>query len=292
MFVRAIDVAAEYTRPIHIISRNYQSTQIVPGAATLFFVNADGWALTCRHVAKVIVASQNLGTERKTFAVEFATQTTRHGKRQCEKKYGFDKTKAYDLCVRYVNCVGSPTGFELHMHETVDIALVHFLGFKTLLPKSFAVFAKNGNDLKQGKSLCRLGFPFPEFTNYAYDAATDRINWTTVGTIDTPRFPLEGMVTRHIGASATAAITGFEMSTPGLRGQSGGPAFDRAGVVWGMQSRTNHLDLDFDVDLEVLRNGTKKRVHDSAFLHVGHCVHVDVMKQFMRDKGVAFQEAD
>jgi len=98
------------------------------------------------------------------------------------------------------------------------------------------------------------------------------------------------MVTRLIAANDIKHIAGFEMSTPGLRGQSGGPAFDAQGLVWGMQSATKHLDLDFDVDMDVLRNGRRRRVQDSAFLHVGHCIHVDVLKQFMRDNGVAFQE--
>jgi hypothetical protein len=80
------------------------------------------------------------------------------------------------------------------------------------------------------------------------------------------------------------------MSTPGLRGQSGGPAFDTEGRVWGMQSSTKHLDLDFDVDIEVLRGGRRKRVTNSPFLHVGNCIHVNVLKSFMRSMGVKFQE--
>ena len=84
---------------------------------------------------------------------------------------------------------------------------------------------------------------------------------------------------------------GLNSARPGLRGQSGGPAFDSNGHVWGMQTATNHLDLDFDVDMNVLRNGKSRHVRDSAFLHVGHCIHVNVLKQFMRDNGVRFQEA-
>jgi ABC-type molybdate transport system ATPase subunit len=80
------------------------------------------------------------------------------------------------------------------------------------------------------------------------------------------------------------------MSTPGLKGQSGGPAFDIEGRVWGIQSATNHLDLDFDVDQEVIRGGHTKRVKDSAFLHVGHCVHVEIVKTFMKENNVQFQE--
>jgi len=96
------------------------------------------------------------------------------------------------------------------------------------------------------------------------------------------------MLTRHLVQDNK--IIGFEMSTPGLRGQSGGPVFDTDGVIWGMQSATRHLDLDFDVNQELLRDGKKKRVTDSAFLHVGHCVHVNILKEFMREQKVDFQE--
>ncbi len=47
MFIQAIEIAAKYTRPLHSMSQNYDSTVIQPGTATLFFVNAEGWALTC-----------------------------------------------------------------------------------------------------------------------------------------------------------------------------------------------------------------------------------------------------
>ena len=173
--------------------------------------------------------------------------------------------------------------------RALDVALLKFNNFTKLSPDTFAVFAQNGADLKQGKSLCRLGFPFPEFTNFEYDAAVNQIRWTNTGRTESPQFPIEGMVTRHLGGPA--GLTGFELSTPGLKGQSGGPAFDTSGLVWGMQAATKHLDLDFDVDMDVLRNGQKRRVQDSAFLHVGRCIHVDVLKRFMQDNGVAFQEA-
>jgi hypothetical protein len=42
-----------------------------------------------------------------------------------------------------------------------------------------------------------------------------------------------------------------EMSSPGLRGQSGGPRFDVNGMVWGLQSRTQHLALGFSPQVEV-----------------------------------------
>ena len=169
------------------------------------------------------------------------------------------------------------------------MALLKFEEFTKLLCDTFPVFATDGSLLKQGMSLCRLGFPFPEFTNFTYNSDTDSISWTDTGRTDSPQFPLEGMITRRLVDDAKKII-GFELSTPGLRGQSGGPAFDVDGKIWGMQSQTKHLDLDFDVDLKVLRKGKERHIAESAILHVGHCVHVDVLKEFMRENKVTFQE--
>ena len=52
MFVKAIEEVAGYTKAIHTLQRVWGANRIVPGSATLFFVNSDGWALTCAHVAK------------------------------------------------------------------------------------------------------------------------------------------------------------------------------------------------------------------------------------------------
>lgn len=292
MFTNAIETAAQFARPIHTISRLLGTTTVIPGAATLFFVNADGWALTCKHVAAQLAFSDQVLKKFTSFKAERAKLSTGTKSRQLvralEHKFGFSAGTPVEMYHRFINCVEGPLALEVHLHPSLDVALLRFKNFTRLGVSAFPVFARNGQDLKQGKFLCRLGFPFPEFTNFEYDQMAEQIRWTTSGRLDTPRFPIEGMVTRHL--SGPGGVVGFELSTPGLRGQSGGPAFDVEGRVWGMQAATNHLDLDFDVDAEVLRNGQKRRVKDSAFLHVGHCVHVDVLKQFMRDNNAACQE--
>ena len=60
MFVSAIDSAARFTRPLHTITRMWGETTVIPRAATLFFVNADGWALTCKHVASQLELGRQL----------------------------------------------------------------------------------------------------------------------------------------------------------------------------------------------------------------------------------------
>ena len=54
MFVKAFEKVDQYTRPIHFIARYYGGDEIVPGSATLFFVNELGIAVTCRHVAEQV----------------------------------------------------------------------------------------------------------------------------------------------------------------------------------------------------------------------------------------------
>jgi hypothetical protein len=293
MFVKAIEIAAEFTRPLCTISRNFGSTTPIPGAATLFLINSDGWAITCRHVAEVIVTAGPLNERFEAYKAEKKIISTgkkyRSQLEALDRKYGFARDRTVEIYTNFVDCVDKMTDFDVHLHPTYDLALIKFNGFSQLFCKQFPIFASDGSALKQGKSICRLGFPFPEFRNYRYDAATDNIRWIMdLGSV-TPRFPLEGMVTRHLG-DGQGNIYGFELSTPGLRGQSGAPAFDSDGRIWGMQSATNHLDLDFDVDTEVLRAGQKKRVTNSPFLHVGICIHIDVIKAFMRSMGARFSE--
>lgn len=289
MFVDAIESAAKFTRPIHTIQRFYGSQEVFPGAATLFFVNPDGWAVTCRHVAQAFIAADQLSERKRAFEAEFAKLPTgkkRQQEKDLERKHRLKKGELYELKNRFIGCAIGDLDIKFLMHTAADLALVKFSGFSSLEVNEFPVFPADGSEIKQGRSLCRLGFPFPEFTNFAYNAQSDSIDWVEDGRANSPRFPIEGMVTRHL-AGPNGAV-GIEVSTPGLRGQSGGPAFDVEGTVWGMQSATAHLDLDFDVDMEVVRQGRKTHKTDSAFLHVGHCVHADVIKAFMREHGVDF----
>ncbi|MCH7517752.1 MAG: trypsin-like peptidase domain-containing protein [Candidatus Dadabacteria bacterium] len=292
MFVDAIEKAAEFTRPIHIVRRNFGSTEIIPSTATLFFVNDEGWALTCGHVTDGLLYIQKKEQHYQNFKTEIA-KITEHNKKkiekQIQKKYGYDKPTTVQLKCRFMQCIEGNFEFIIERHEQYDIALIKFNNFTRLRCSSFPVFPADTTGLKPGRMLCRLGYPFPEYTNFTYNATTDDIEWTQSGQLYTPAFPIEGMLTRYLD-DGNKKIFGFELSTPGLRGQSGGPAFDADCKVWGMQSETNHLDLDFDIERNVVRGATKKIVKDSSFLHVGHCVHVDIIKAFMRDKGVNFIE--
>jgi len=293
MFAKAIEIAAKYTRAIHSISRNYGSTTIQPGTASLIFINSDGWALTCRHIINQLDVGASLARKRDSFHRELASrQGTEKEKRllkELEKKYSYKKNFTFELHNRFIGCVEGNLKLNVVKHKEYDLALIKFENYTQLLCDTFPIFPSDTSSLQQGKMLCRLGFPFPEFTNFAYDDKADKLTWTDTGRTTTPRFPIEGMVTRHV-VDDEGKVFAFEMSTPGLRGQSGGPAFDTDGKVWGLQFATQHLDLNFDIDQEVLRKGVKKHIKDSPFLHVGRCIHVDVIKIFLKENNVVFTE--
>lgn len=286
MFVEAIEKVSQFTRPIHTISRLYGSKEIIPGAATLFFVNDEGYALTCKHVINLLMQAEQIN---RRFALIKSEKNASQS--EIESKYKLDQTQPLQLKNTFVDCVDKMDSFTSHMHPEYDLAILKFNGFKKILTRNFAVFKKNGNEIKQGSFLCRLGYPFPEFNNFSYNELNDDIEWTAGGNNQSPVFPIEGMVTRF-QANIQRIKYGIELSTPGLKGQSGGPLFDQNGIICGMQSRTKHLHLGFDLEnKEIIAGGRKKKVNDYSFIHLGECIHVDVIKDFLRQHKVNFKEA-
>ena len=294
MFKTAIEKVGGFTRAIHFISNAYGEKEVLPGAATLFFVNEDGIAITCKHVSSLIRQAEDISKNYSAF-LEEKKQLIKSGSynkklKELKEKYGYDRPGIdCQLLYQLVDCVDHLATIDVIEHATADLAILKLKGFTNKVYNGYAVFAKSGNELQPGLFLCRLGYPFPEFSNFVYNEEEEKINWSSQPS-RTVRFPIDGMVTRHI-ASADGKISGIELSTPGLRGQSGGPLFDQQGLIYGMQSMTNHLHLGFDMkNKEIISGGKKLKVTNQPFLHVGHCVHVDVIKEFLKANDVKYYE--
>jgi len=297
MFVEAIKRVSKYTRPIYTITREYESNVVLPSTATLFFVNEFGYAVTCKHVALLIASAEQVNKHYEEFKKERDALTGSASKykrklRELEKKYKYKRGITVQIKNNFINCVDKMNSFKIIMDPTDDIAVIKFQGFGDLLYRGYATFLKNSSLIKQGKFLCRIGFPFPEFSNFKYDESNDDIRWMDEGKKETPIFPIEGMVTRMLLGVDNIAIKGVEISTPGLRGQSGCPLFDYEGIVYGMQSSTHHLHLGFDIKDKEIREGSRiKKVSNHPFLHLGNCVHLDVIKGFLRQHNIKFYES-
>lgn len=292
MFVEAIEKVDAFTRPIHSINRTHGGL-VTPGSATLFFVNDEGVAITCKHVLNVIAQADEINKHYAQFKAERdRLPKDMHYKKKLqglELKYKLKKETIVQAKNTFVNTFDHISDIVCHAHPTLDLAILMFKGFTKKYYTSYATFLKDSSEAKQGKYLCRLGYPFPEFNNFEYNVIADDINWTTMGNSNSPRFPLDGIITRFVGQDNQ--LTAIEMSTPGLRGQSGGPLFDRDGIIYGMQHLTSHLHLGFDIkEKEIVQDGKKAKVSNYPFLHVGHCIHVDRIKEFLREHRIQYHE--
>ena len=213
------------------------------------------------------------------------------GLKGLEMKYKYTADSIIQIKNTFVDCVDTMSGYTCHTHPTQDLAIIKFNDFNKLHYSGYANFLKDTTQIKQGNFLCRLGFPFPDFTNFKFNEGADDIEWKTIGIQVSPRFRIEGMVTRFLADSGT--LTGIEMSTSGLRGQSGGPLFNNKGTVYGMQFSTKHLHLGFDfVDKEILIDNKIKKISDYSFTHHGQCIHVVIIKAFLAEHNVMFYQQE
>ena len=295
MFADAIEKVGGFTRPIKFISRLYKDNIISPGCATMFFVNDEGWALTCKHVANEIIGADKINNrfaQFKTSVIEIQdSPKVKVLTRSLEQKYQLGPKKIAQMKVQFPDCIDGFKEIDINVHPEYDLALLHFKGYNRILYHGHAVFAKDASAIRPGDTLVRLGFPFPEFNDFTYDQERDDITWCQ-GRSSTPRFPIDGMYTRGV-ANKDGKLVGIELSTPGLRGQSGGPLFDQNGVIYGMQSLTKHLHLGFDMINEHMTiNGRPQVINNQPFLHVGHCVHLNVIKAFLDSHKVKYYTED
>src|ERR1700712_4460508 len=179
MFISAIENVSNFTRPIHTIMRTYGGKQLIPGASTIFFVNDKGYAITCKHVVELIASADNINKHFHDFKQE-RQQILNHPKykqllKGLELKYKLQPDSIIQIKHNFIESVDKMSGFTWHMHPTLDLAILKFNDFDKLHYSGFAKFKQQGEDIKQGKFLCRLGFPFPEFNNFTFNTTTDDI---------------------------------------------------------------------------------------------------------------------
>ena len=262
MFVKAIENISRFTRPICFIER-LNNDDLIPGTATIFFVNNEGVALTCKHVVNTLI---------------------NYNKIQSQKA---EHIEIKNVAVNFPNCYEKINSIQYILHPIYDLAIIKFDGIGKLYD-GHCTFLKDDYDIKQGKSLCRLGFAFPEFNNYKIDS-NNNLTFTNQGNANTPLFPTDGIITRLV--KDEKQIYGIELSTAGFKGQSGAPLFDTNGKIYGLQSLTKHFHIGFDiVNKEISIDGNKKIISNYPFIHLGQCIHLNIIKEFLQNNNINFFE--
>src|SRR5258706_10534513 len=131
MFVNSIEEVSKFTRPIHTITRNYNETIVSPGAATLFFVNEEGCAITCKHVIDLIGNRLAINQRYEKFKTERSTigKNNKYSQRikALEATYNYKPDAVIQIKELFVAVTGEHSiNYRWIIHPVYDLAILIF----------------------------------------------------------------------------------------------------------------------------------------------------------------------
>jgi hypothetical protein len=283
MFRKAVALASKFTRPV-IISRKSLNGVCGSGIGAYIVVNSDGWFVTAGHIIEQIIKLRAEEEsvrehERKAAAIRADASLSHKDKQRALRGLGLLNPETAE---RY-SCwwgVDLPNAVltDMAVIPAVDLGIGRLQPFDPAVVASYPEFKDPTKEFETGASLCRLGFPFHSIVP-TWDATKGGFELPK-DALPVPFFPNEGIFTRFndvkiVDAAGNEMTPPFPMrrietSSPGLRGQSGGPIFDHLGAIWGVQCITQHLYLGFDCTV----TDSKGKTHqEHQFMNLGMGVH-------------------
>ncbi|TAK00417.1 MAG: serine protease [Chloroflexota bacterium] len=288
MFAAANSLARRFTFPMIVSTRHWKrSVETAVGAFVV--LNRDGWIVTTAHafglVSKAQADAPKVAAHAARVAAVRADSATAPDR--LERELAALEETADPTWITNVSTWCGRDGVALRDVRVVPAADIAIGRLDPALPEMLTavpVLKNPATGLDPGRSLCRLGFAFTKVkATFDESVAGFRVQG------EVPYFPLEGMFTRIVDAGQTPdrkfRLRFIETSSPGLRGQSGGPLFDVDGRIWGIQSRTQHLALGFNPEAEIA--GKKSQV--PQFINLGLAVHVGTLIEILADAGIAHE---
>lgn len=290
MFHHAYALAARYTQPFIIVMRFFDGT-VESGLGSFVVINNEGWAMTAAHNFTVLFTFNQHKTELDAY--------NEHVKRINETPQLSDEEKAMELRALQPNpkwiteysifLGGNQVNiYETYIHGDHDIAFFR-MEASAIHPNTIFPKIKNYRNIGPGTSLCKLGFPFVQFAS-TFDVNTRRF-MLPPNLLPMPLFPLEGIYTRNQFKGVNQEgheILFLETSSPGLKGQSGGPIFDANGVIYAIQSQNLTIELGFKGTAHVNGQG----VEENQFLNLGIGVHPKTLEILLQKYGIAYESAE
>jgi hypothetical protein len=276
MFRTAYAIASKFTWPV-VLSRKTVAGKCSSSIGACVVLNREGWILTCFHItqsfqkmmqecafvrsvraqADAIKADPALSAKQRSKKLAELPKITAEMTEQCSAWWGRDG-------VRLVSARGI---------EVIDLAVGKLDPFDPAWVQAYPFIKDPAKDFDQGVSLCKLGYPFHRIEP-VWDQTVGSFRLPP-GALPLPRFPIEGIFTRNVDVVVRNApqppfpLRWVETSSPGLKGQSGGPTFDHNGWIWAIQARVLSIPLGFDGEIEIKK--VKHKV--PQFLNVGLGVH-------------------
>lgn len=281
MFADACEKAAKFTRPL-IISTKQIDGKVNATCGAFIVLNEEGWIITAGHMFDSFVKFQGDQNKIKEVNELNSSRMNQQGSPSSHIKTDPDWLTNHSFWwawdgVRLV---------EAFVDRQIDICVGRLEPFDPKWVTEYPVF-RDPNSLKPGTSLCRLGFPFVQVES-EFDEATKAFR-IKKGVLPLPLFPNDGIHTRNVvkgrSKEGNYEMMYIETSSPGLRGQSGGPIYDKDGKIYAMQVQTAHIPLGFQPTAEF----EGKRIVENQFINVGLGVHSKTIQTILRDRNVKFK---
>lgn len=288
MFETAYQVANKFTHPI-LVSRRTGNGKVMPTLGAWVVLNEE-WGLTAGHMIQMLMQlakekKQSAEYESKIAEIE-GDDNIEKGKRKklirkLDQEYN-PKELTTDFS-QWFGIDGIRINGDIHIDAAIDLAAFQFSDAPDEFGKPYPFL--RDDDFRPGVSVMRYGYPFHAVT-VGFNEQTR--NFDISAGLPIPVFPIEGMTTRRADIDPihdSYPRSFLETSSPGLKGQSGGPIVDKEGRIWAIQSRTMHLPLGFNPKLE--KDGREYEEHQ--FLNVGWGADAATIKGFLDHHGISYQ---
>jgi len=287
MFANALKLASIYTKPV-IVSQKFYNGTVESGCAAFIILNEEGWILTAAHIFIPLYNLKNhkneiLEYEKKINEINSSSYNAKRKKRLI-KKLPFNKK--WIVNISYLWGLFGDRVNNITYNPILDLGIAKLKEFNKDSISEYPIFKNPRDKLLIGTSLCRLGYPFHEIES-TFNEEEKQFKLKE-GTFPLARFPLDGIFTRNLiyfDDSSNKQVKFIETSTPGLKGQSGGPIFDVDGYICGLQSRTTHLALGFNAKIKK----DNKEVEEHQFLNAGVGTHVEEIVNFLTANNIKFK---
>ena len=291
MFANACKRGSCFTRPV-VISRRYFDRSTDCGCGAFVVINDEGWAVTAAHLLSPYDRIQRDTEEIIEYYHTIHMIEQEEGVFPAEKVDRIRKLKDNPKWITNLAYWWGRDSVQLTDIRPLpegDLVLGRLSPFDPEARPVYPVF-KSPDDLGVGTALCKLGYPFQR-VHATFREANNSFELSPAART-LACFPMEGLYTRTLYAGKSGDgrydIKFLETSSPGLKGQSGGPILDANGTIWGVQSRTdNHA---YGAVARVEKDG--REVEEEQWINLGIGIHPELIVSFLRDNGVRFLLSD
>ncbi len=287
MFSKALERATKFTLPV-MFTRRFRNGKIASGLGTFVIINRNGWIVTADHIVADLVKFSQSQQEMAAYEAEKKKIESDPNLRDKDKRRQIQRLHVSDEWITHQAVMWGQQNWVVNnviRDELADVAIAKLENFDPAAISQYPVFKNPGPQFKPGTSLCRLGFPFHEI-KASFVEAEGKFSLDP-GTFPVALFPNDGILTRFFlrdSLDHSRQVRFIETSTPGLRGQSGGPIFDTECRIYAIQSQTISLPLGF---APTIKQGNREIV-EHQFIHFGWGSDIANVINLLTAHGVAF----